>query len=62
MTRMKKKKLGRQQIRATVKGKATEDLTARPSKLIRTELQKFSDSELESTDIRSIAQSLYRER
>ena len=56
------KKLERQQIRATVKRKATEDLTARPSKVIRIELQKFADNELESTDIRSIAQSLYRER
>lgn len=45
-----------------MKRKATEDLTARPSKVIRIELQKFADNELESTDIRSIAQSLYRER
>ena len=45
-----------------MKRKATDDLTARPSKLIRIELQKFSDNELESTDIRSTAQSLYRER
>lgn len=56
------KKLERQQIRASVKRKATDDLTIRPSKLIRTELQKFSGNELESTHVRSIAQSLYRER
>ena len=40
------KKLERQQIRASVKRKATDDLTIRPSKLIRTELQKFSGNEL----------------
>ena len=53
------KKLERQQIRALVKRKATDDLTIRFSKLIRTELQKFSGNELESTHVRSIAQSLY---
>ena len=33
-----------------------------PSKIIRTELHKFADKLLGSGDVRSIAQSLYRER
>lgn len=56
------RKLERQQLRAQVKLDATDDMTARPSKLIRTELHTFSDNVLESGDLRSIAQSLYRER
>uniref|UniRef100_A0A0P4VQ93 MULE transposase domain-containing protein n=1 Tax=Scylla olivacea TaxID=85551 RepID=A0A0P4VQ93_SCYOL len=56
------RKLERQQLRAQVKRKATDDMTARPSKLIRTELHTFPENELESGDLRSIAQSLYRER
>ncbi|KAK3877376.1 hypothetical protein Pcinc_017909 [Petrolisthes cinctipes] len=56
------RKLERQQLRTQVKRKATDDMTARPSKLIRTELHTFSDNVLESSDLRSIAQSLYRER
>ncbi|KAK3889292.1 hypothetical protein Pcinc_006678 [Petrolisthes cinctipes] len=55
------RKLERQQLRTQVKQKATDDMTARP-KLIRTELHTFSDNVLESSDLRSIAQSLYRER
>ena len=45
-----------------VKRKATGDLTSRPSKIIRTELHKFTDELIGSGDVRSIAQSLYRER
>ena len=38
-----KKKVERQQLRSQVKRKATDDLTSRPSKIIRTELHKFAD-------------------
>ena len=55
------KKVERQQLRSQVKRKATDDLTAPPSKIIRTELHKFADKLLGSVDVRSIAQSLYRE-
>ena len=34
------KKVERQQLRSQVKRKATDDLTSRPSKIIRTELHK----------------------
>ena len=59
-----KKKVERQQLRSQVKRKATDDLTSRTSKIIRTELhvQKFADKLIGSGDVRSIAQSLYRER
>ena len=56
------KKVERQQLRSQVKRKATDDLTSRPSKIIRTELNKFADTLIGSGDVRSIAQSLYRER
>ena len=56
------KKVERQQLRSQVKRKATDDLTSPPSKIIRTELHKFADKLLGSGDVRSIAQSLYRER
>ena len=45
-----------------MKRKATDDLTSRPSKIIRNELHKFADQLMGSGDVRSIAQSLYRER
>ena len=35
-----------------------DDLTFRPSKIIRTELHKFADKLIGSGDVRSIAQSL----
>ena len=37
------KKVERLQLRSQVKKKATDDLTSRPSKIIRTELHKFAD-------------------
>ena len=58
MNKMKKKV----EMRSQVKRKATDDLTSPPSKLIRTELHKFADKLIGSGDVRSIAQSLYRER
>ena len=56
------KKVERQQLRAQVKRKATDYLTSRPSKIIRTELHKFADKLIGSGDVPSIAQSLYRQR
>ena len=56
------KKIERQQLRSQVKRKATDDLTSRPSKIIRTELHKFADKLIGLGDVRSIAQSMYRER
>ena len=53
-----KKKVERQQLRSQVKRKAADDLTSRPSKIIRTELHKFADKLMGSGDVCSIAQSL----
>jgi hypothetical protein len=44
-----------QQLRASVKRKAGDDLTSRPSKLIRSELHKLDGYLLHSEDIRSVA-------
>ena len=51
-----------QQLCVSVKRKAGDDLTSRPSKLIRSELHKLDGHLLHSEDIRSVAQSLYRAR
>ena len=51
-----------QQLSVSVKRKAGDDLTSRPSKLIRSELHKLDGHLLHSEDIRSVAQSLYRAR
>ena len=51
------KKVERQQLPSQVKRKATDDLTSRPSKIIRTELHKFADKLIGSRDVFSIAQS-----
>ena len=48
-----KKKVERQQLRSQVKRKATDDLTSRPSKIIRTELHKFAYKLIGSGDVRS---------
>lgn len=56
------RKVERQQLRTQVKRKGADDLTARPSRVIRQELQKFEEQHLQHKDIKSIAQSLYRER
>ena len=56
------RKVKRQQLRTQVKRKGADDLTARPSKVIRQELQKFEEQHLQHKDIKTIAQSLYRER
>ena len=45
------KKVKRQQLRVQVKCKTTNDLTSRPSKIIRNELHKFADQLLESSDV-----------
>jgi hypothetical protein len=49
-----------QQLSVSVKRKAGDDLTSRPSKLIRSELHKLDGHLLHSEDIRSVAQSLYK--
>jgi hypothetical protein len=54
-------KLERQQVRVSVKRKAT-DISTRPAKIIRQNLQETDESHLQPSDLKSISQSLYRQR
>ncbi|XP_068238357.1 uncharacterized protein [Palaemon carinicauda] len=56
------RKLERQQLRTAVKRKESDDMTARPAKIIRTELCKVTENNLQSGDLKCLAQSIYRER
>ena len=56
------RKVERKQLRVAVKRKAVDDMLSRPSKLIRNELHNFVDELIQPSDIKSIVQSLYRER
>ena len=56
------KKIENQQLRVKVKRKANDDMTAQPSKIIRTELHNFPDNNLETSAIKSAALSIYRAR
>jgi hypothetical protein len=55
------RKLERQQVRVSVKRKAT-DISTRPAKIIRQNLQETDESHLQPSDLKSISQSLYRQR
>ena len=52
------RKLERQQVRVSVKRKAT-DISTRPAKIIRQTLQETDESHLQPSDLKSISQSLY---
>ena len=55
------RKLERQQVSVSVKRKAT-DISTRPAKIIRQTLQETEESHLQSSDLKIISQSLYRQR
>lgn len=57
-----KQKVERQQIRVAVKRRANDDVTCRPSKLIRSELQQSAESSLQSKDLQRLQLAIYRER
>ena len=52
----------RHQLRATAKRKATDDITQRPSKIIRRALQDQQEEQLQPNDLRSVAMAVYRRR
>ena len=56
------KKTERQELRTRIKRKATEDIATRPAKVIRTELESFSEEYLTVSDTRNIALALYRQK
>jgi hypothetical protein len=50
----------RHQLRATAKRKATDDITQRPSKIIRRALQDQHEEQLQPNDLKSVAKAVYR--
>ena len=57
-----KRKCERQQLRVSVKRKAAEDVTSRPTKLIRTELQSSDNQSIQISDLKLLHLAIYRER
>ena len=55
-------KLERQELRINVKPKATEDPTARPSKIIRKEFTSIDEHFLHQDDLKNVSKAIYRER
>ena len=56
------RKIERKTVRCAVKRKACEDICARPSKVLRTELQNVQEDTLTTTDLKSLSMAIYRER
>ena len=56
------RKLERNQVRLSVKRKANSDVSERPSKSIRSELQKVEENNLTENDLKSLSMAIYRER
>ena len=57
-----KPKCEQQQLRVSVKRKAAEDVTSRPAKLIRTELQASGNQSIQTNDLKLLQLAIYRER
>jgi hypothetical protein len=49
------RKLERKQVRLPVKRKANSDVSERPSKIIRSELQKIEENNLTENDLNSLS-------
>jgi hypothetical protein len=49
------RKLARKQVRLPVKRKANSDVSERPSKIIRSELQKIEENNLTENDLNSLS-------
>jgi hypothetical protein len=56
------RKLEGRQVRLSVKRKANSDVSERPSKIIRSELQKVEENNLTENDLKSLLMVIYRER
>ena len=57
-----KRKCERQQLRVSVKRKAAEDVTSRPAKLIRTELQSSDNQSIQTNNLKLLQLAIHRER
>jgi hypothetical protein len=49
-------------LRVSVNRKAAEDVTSRPAKLIRTELQSSDNQSIQTSDLKLLQLAIYRER
>ena len=56
------RQIKRHVLRVSTKRKAIDDMSSRPSKIIRTELQSMTEENLVLTDIKSVAKAMYRRR
>ena len=59
---MNERKIESKQLRVMAKRKASDDILARRSKIIRQELQKLDESNLQTKDLKNVAMAVYRER
>ena len=59
---MNERKIESKQLRVMAKRKASDDISARSSKIIRQELQKLDESNLQTKDLKNVAVAVYRER
>ena len=59
---MNERKIESKQLRVMAKRKASDDISARPSKIIRQELQKLDESNLQTKDLKNVALAVYRVR
>ena len=59
---MNERKIESKQLRVMAKRKVSDDISARPSKIIRQELQKLDESNLQTKDLKNVALAVYRER
>ena len=59
---MNERKIESKQLRVMAKQKASDDISARPSKIIRQELQKLDECNLQTKDLKNVALAVYRER
>ena len=59
---MNERKIESKQLCVMAKRKASDDISARSSKIIRQELQKLDESNLQTKDLKNVALAVYRER
>jgi hypothetical protein len=59
---MNERKIESKELRVMAKRKASDDISARPYKIIRQELQKLDESNLQTKDLKNVAMAVYRER
>ena len=57
-----KRKCERQQLRVSVNRKAAEDVTSRPAKLIRTELQSSDNLSIQTNNLKLLQLAIHRDR